>query len=314
MPRSTLPLFSSMRALKHISLPLVFDADGLPIDERVDFAGLSSRGFVYRVLRDIEALGIRKSSVVLTRTDKASQILYARAGAGTSESIFFRVNNGRDSEKFALTDGSERARIRRELRVDPEAPLIIYSGSLGEQYCLPEMLAFFRHVLAYRSDTRLLFLTGSPEIAAREIDNHDDLKLKIEIKSVEPDKVPSIVASADLGLGLRRTSFSMQGVSPVKVGEYLLCGVPLVATKGIGDTDGITEEIGYLMKEHTQEALEDAACWFVESVLADREGFRTRARELGAAQYSLQASVDSYRRALEAVETYSSVSHQSLVG
>ena len=311
MPRSTLPLLSSLCALQHNSLPLVFDADGLPIDERVDFGGLSPTGLTYRVLRDIESLGVRKSNVVLTRTEKAAEILQARGGAGTFEGKFVRVTNGRDSDQFSLREANEITRTRLELGVDPTAPLLVYAGSLGGQYCLPEMLSLFRNVLVCRSDARLLLLTGSPEVAVSELEKHTDLKEKIIVRTVGPGEVPSFLASADLGLGLRKWSFSMQGVAPIKLGEYLLCGVPVVATRGIGDTEGITENIGYLMEDHDSESLENAATWFVEKVLGDREGFRARARELGSAQYSLQASVDSYRRALNAAVDGNSVTLES---
>lgn len=298
MPRSTLPLLSSLRVLQHTSVPLVFDADGLPIDERVDFGGLSPTGLSYRVLRDIESLGVRKSNVVLTRTEKAAEILQARGGAGTFEGKFVRVTNGRDSDQFSLREANERTRTRLELGVNPTAPLLVYAGSLGGQYCLPEMLSLFKNVLVCRSDARLLLLTGSPEVAVNELEKHTDLKEKIVVRTVAPGEVPSFLACADLGLGLRKMSFSMQGVAPIKLGEYLLCGVPVVATRGIGDTEGITEDIGYLMQDHDSDTLENTATWFVEKVLGDREGFRARARELGMARYSLQASVDFYRRAL----------------
>lgn len=300
MPRSTLPLLSSLCALRHLSLPLVFDADGLPIDERVDFGGLSSTGLTYRVLRDIESLGVRKSNIVLTRTEKAAEILQARAGVGIVDGKFVLVTNGRDSDQFSLWEANGRARTRLELGVGPTDPLLVYAGSLGGQYCFPEMLSLFKKILVCRSDARLLLLTGSPEIAASALERHPYLNGKIVVKTVAPCEVPPFLASADLGLGMRMRSFSMQGVAPIKLGEYLLCGVPVVATKGIGDTAGITEDIGYLMQDHDSETLENAAAWFVEKVLGDREGFRTRARELGMAKYSLQASVDSYRRALTA--------------
>lgn len=300
MPRSTLPVFSCMRALRGKRLPMVFDADGLPLDERVDFSGMQPTGLAYRFLRDIEAQGVRRADVVLTRTRRAADILLARAGAGTPLERFHQVGNGRDASRFTLLDAGNRSRVRHRLGIESDAPLLVYAGSLGEQYCLPEMLELFLNILRCRPHARFLILTGSPEIAVAETDKHAELKGKVIVRSVSPDEVPSFLASADLGLGLRETSFSMQGVAPIKLGEYLLCGVPVVATTGIGDTDNITGDIGCLVEDHDRETLEHCATWFVERVLADREGFRARARELGVAQYSLRASVDSYRRALTA--------------
>lgn len=300
MPRSPFAFFACLRVLRNMPLPMIYDADGLPIDERVDFGDLSPTSLTCRILRDVESLGVHKAKVVLTRTDKASEILHARAGAGTMESKFVRVINGRDSGQFSLRGLTEREGVRRKLGIGPEAPLVVYAGSLGGQYCLPEMLALFRNILSLRSDARLLLLTGSPEIADAEIDQYPELLGKIFVRTAEHHEVPSYIASADLGLGLRKTSFSMQGVAPIKLGEYLLCGVPVIATKGIGDVGGIPEDIAFILGDHCEGALMRAATWFVNKVLVDREGYRVRSRELGMTRFSLQASVDSYRRALVA--------------
>jgi len=299
MPRSTLPVLSCMRALRGSHLPMVFDADGLPLDERVDFGGMSSTGRAYRLLRDTEAQGVRQAEVVLTRTARAAEILIARAGAGTSNNKFFQVTNGRDSDQFIKSSNLERDKVRTAMGVDLEAPLLVYAGSIGGQYCLPEMLAFYIKVLSQRPDAVFLLLTGSPEIAQVETDKYPELKDKLIVKSVVSGDVPAFLASADLGLGFRKKSFSMHGVAPIKLGEYLLCGLPVIATKGIGDTTGISRDIGYLLDEHDGVTLCDAARWFVEQVMSDREGFRSRSRELGMLHYSLEASVKSYKRALE---------------
>lgn len=44
--------------------------------------------------------------------------------------------------------------------------------------------------------------------------------------------------------------------------------------------------------------LESAANWFVDTMLPAREIYRLRCREFGLLHYSLDASVDSYARAL----------------
>ncbi|KPP97784.1 glycosyltransferase [Marinobacter sp. HL-58] len=301
MPRSTLPLLASMRALRGKQMPMVFDADGLPLDERVDFGGMSPTGVVYRLLRDVEAQGVRRSEVVLTRTSRAADILAARAGAGTSQERFFQVGNGRDASRFAPLDACKRPQIRALLGIEIDAVLLVYAGSLGEQYCLTEMLEIFSNILLWRPDARFLILTGVPEIGHLGVAAYAKLREKVIIRSVSPADVPNYLASADLGLALRRPMFSMQGVAPIKLGEYLLCGLPIIATRGIGDTGLINEDVGYLVDDHGSNSLIGAATWFTDRVLKDREGFRSRAREIGLQGHSLRASVDSYRQALERV-------------
>ncbi|KPV39570.1 hypothetical protein AN478_10535 [Thiohalorhabdus denitrificans] len=294
MPRSTLPALSTLLALRGRSLPMVFDADGLPIDERVDFDGRSPSGLVYRFLRDIEAQASRRADVVLTRSSRGGQILHARAGAGTAPERFYVVGNGRDGDPFNPQEESYRESVRENLGLPRNAPLLAYAGSMGEQYCVPEMLGLFERVLSRRPDARLLLLTGSPEAVPPALSSFPHLKEAVTTLSLPPDQVPGYLAAADLGLALRSPKFSMQAVAPIKVGEYLLCGLPVVATSGIGDTDTLSGDVRYLLEDMSSRELDEAADWFVDMVLPHREVFRDRCRHAGEASFSLEASVASY--------------------
>jgi len=301
MPRSTLPVLSSMRALQRNALPMVFDADGLPLDERVDFGGMSSTGVAYRLLRDVEAQGVRRADVVLTRTSKAKDILLARAGAGTSRDRFYKVGNGRDADRFVPMDQSVRTKVRERLGIEAEAPLLVYAGSLGGKYQLSEMLELFSAVHLRCPDARLLIMTGSPELAARGIRDFPGLRSSVVTLTVDAGQVYEYLASADLGLALIKPSFSMQAATAIKVGEYLLCGLPVIATDGVGDTSSITPKVGFMLTESNKDVFGEAATWFTDEVLPERERFRVRCREVGVEHHSLKSSVDSYSRALESL-------------
>lgn len=299
MPRSNLPALATLYALRKQVFPVVFDADGLPLDERVDFAGASPSGLVYRLLRDVEAEMVRRSNTVLTRSTKAAEILLARAGSGTTHDKFKVVGNGRDATKFAPATAAARSAIRRELGFDDNSPLVVYAGSLGEQYCMNEMLALFAAVKRRRADAKLLILSGSPEVARHALASKPSLAAASSIRSVSPDQVPQYLACADLGLALRRPSFSMQAVAPIKVGEYLLCGLPVVATKGIGDTNVLGSEVAFLLEKMDQTELECAAEWFCTNVFPARAIASDRCRSVGLKHFSLDACKAAYLSAFD---------------
>jgi glycosyltransferase involved in cell wall biosynthesis len=299
MPRSTLPALSTLLALRSRPMRMVFDADGLPLDERVDFHGQSPSGLVYRFLRDVEAQAVRRADVILTRSSKAVDILHARAGAGTLIERFYTVGNGRDANSFTLMDIPSRQAVRADLGVGEEAPLLVYAGSLGGKYRLFEMLELFSLVLARRPDAKLLILTGSPDIVTVELSRFQHIESSVTVLTVGPDEVAAYLASSDLGLALIEQSFSMQAAAAIKVGEYLLCGLPVVATTGIGDSAALPNEVGFLIDDLDTDSIKRAATWFVEIVLPQREVLRERCREVGLSLFSLETSVDSYREAFQ---------------
>ena len=298
MPRSTLPALSSLLALRNRNERLVFDADGLPLDERIDFSGQSSSGLVYRLLRDIEAQAVRRADIVLTRSAKAIDILTARAGAQTSSDKFHVVTNGRDTSVYTVGSTESRAATRASLGLADSIPLLVYAGSIGPQYCIDEMLKLFEMILAKNSTARLLILTGSPDLANQALQSRPELMDLVIIKSVAIKEVPTYLACADLGLAFRQPAFSMQGVAPIKLGEYLLCGLPVVATKGIGDTHVIDEKVGYLVEAMTDIELQEVADWFIADALPARTKMREQCRYVGVKYFSLEACAESYKKAL----------------
>ena len=136
MPRSLMPALAVLRMRKSArdTLNIVFDADGLAADERVDFGGLSPHSITYRFLRDIEGALLRRSDAVLTRTESARSILLARAGSALKPQNCHVVSNGVDAGPF--TDA-----LQHFPKTATKEPFTLcYCGSIGAQYRLPEML------------------------------------------------------------------------------------------------------------------------------------------------------------------------------
>lgn len=304
MPRSIMPALTTLLALRGKPLPILFDADGLPLDERVDFAGLSPSSLIYRLLRDVEAQAVRRAAVVLTRSNKAVDILLARAGAGTTPDKFQVVGNGRDTDLFKPVESTIRRQVRRKLRLNEQTPLLVYAGSMGPKYCLDEMLQLVAAVRQHRADVHLLILTGLPASVAEALTAYPDLASAVTTLTVPPADVPVYLASADVGLALIRPSFSMQAAAAIKLGEYLLCGLPVVATAGIGDTDSLSATTSFLVKSMDSIELKAAADWFVDGVLPQREIFRFRTRELGVSHFSLEACTVFYRKSLNKINDF----------
>src|SRR6478609_11108175 len=150
-PRSLLPASMALLALHRLpSARLVFDADGLMADERVDFAGWSKRSPVYRALRAIEARTLRRADSVITRTRAAKTILVERAGANVANKVFV-IPNAKDPAVFTPGSAEQRAEQRRRLGIPDGAPLVIYTGSLGPQY-VPERMLDLLAALRQRND------------------------------------------------------------------------------------------------------------------------------------------------------------------
>ena len=272
---------------------LIFDADGLPIEERIDFAGLKKESFQYKLMKSAETKMLKSADAVITRSQKAIDIHTAHIGE-SFRSKFSVVFNGRDKNVFAYQP-TIREKVRQDLGLKDEF-LFVYAGSLGPQYCLNEMLEIFQ-TYATKHLTKFLILTGNTAFAEQNIPS--ELKEHVILKSVPSAKVSFYLNGGDVAFGLRKPTFSMQGVAPIKLGEYLLCGLPVIASKGIGDTEKILEnfEECYLY-DHSIGLLPqiDQIKNFVEkAIFANRNKIAQKAQHY----FSLEAAAESYLKAIK---------------
>jgi glycosyltransferase involved in cell wall biosynthesis len=136
-------------------------------------------------------------------------------------------------------------------------------------------------------------MTGSPELASDAAAQPGCI-----VARVAPHDVPLHLAASDVGLAYRSDSFSMQGVAPVKLSEYLLCGLPVVGTSAIGETSDLVRH-GLFLDEGR--GIEDSARWLLEDVLPQRERYRELARARGVQNFSLRRTLQDYAGAIAAV-------------
>jgi len=292
MPRSTFPAMI-VNQIKNKSFKLIFDADGLPIEERIDFAGLNKESFQYKLMKSAETKMLKSADAVITRSQKAIDIHTAHIGE-SYRSKFSVVFNGRDRNVFAYQPHL-REIVRQALGLKDEL-LFVYAGSLGPQYCLTEMLQIFR-AYAEKREAKFLILTGNTEFAEQNIPT--ELKAHVILKSVPSEKVSFYLNGGDVAFGLRKPTFSMQGVAPIKLGEYLLCGLPVIASKGIGDTERILEnfEECYLY-DHSIGLLpqiEQIKNFVEKAIFANRNNIAQKAQHY----FSLEAAAESYIKAIK---------------
>jgi hypothetical protein len=166
----------------------------------------------------------------------------------------------------------------------------MYCGSIGPQYRLDEMLAFHRVVRAVRPDARFTLLTKATVSAAEP---------GVEVIAVPTAEIPAWHAAADLGISWRTPSFSMAGVCPIKVAEYLLAGLPVLGNTGIGDQDALLgPPAALLLPALGAPDLQRAAAWWLEDVIPHREEISAAARNLGERAFGLGAVARATAEAL----------------
>jgi glycosyltransferase involved in cell wall biosynthesis len=163
------------------------------------------------------------------------------------------------------------------------------------------MAAFALALHRRHKGARLLVLSGSPDLARAAIESTEPDALPLTtIMRVPPDQVPRYLGAADIGLAYRLPTFASIGVAPVKLSEYLLCGLPVLGTARVGDTEAAVQAGCFFDDGGDSDA---AAEWTNKIIMDRRQEMREKARGVGVLRFSLQRSVEDYLSALRGTDS-----------
>ncbi|HAW51681.1 MAG TPA: hypothetical protein DCX54_05035, partial [Flavobacteriales bacterium] len=126
--------------------------------------------------------------------------------------------------------------LKNELSINHSEKLLIYVGSLGTWYLGREMMAQFANLFERKFLDRFLWITRDSEERIMALTSEFNLpKSSVIVRSASRDEVPVYLSIADLGIFYIRSTFSKSASSPTKLGEMLLCGLPVITNTGVGD-------------------------------------------------------------------------------
>ena len=191
---------------------------------------------------------------------------------------------------FPSIDADELIEKRREAKAKlglTENYVVAYSGSMAPWQEPGDTVEAFQACRRARPDAHLLVLTTSPTAAQSRLSAAGLATGLYTILSVPHDQVQSHLVAADVGLLLRRPSPINAVASPIKFAEYVASGVPVLASAGIGDLDGLVPTFGLGRIIGDPREAEDA----VSGLALNEEGAATVLRDY----YSWSAATSGLR-------------------
>jgi glycosyltransferase involved in cell wall biosynthesis len=167
---------------------------------------------------------------------------------------------------------------------------------------LDETAALFAAVLKREPGARLLIANRNEHSTIRDaLRRHGVPGEAVELCSVRFAGIPAFIARMDAGTCFVRPQFSKISSAPTKFAEYLACGIPVVATEGVGDMAEIIREgrVGLVASRFDAADIAALADDLVE--LRGDPAISERCRSIAEERFSLEAGVARYRAIYEAL-------------
>lgn len=292
MPRSIYP---GMMVSFNANYKVIYDADGLALEEKIESNSLQRNSLIYKILSGAEFKAVEKSNAVLVRSGNAVDYFSSKI-KNIIKDKFFRVTNGRSVTKYSFNE-KNRADTRAELGISSDEKLLIYVGSMGQKYGLKQMLSLFKNLTKHTNSFKFLILTPDVEYINNSSDAFEISD--VLVKTVKTNDVSAYLSAADYGLCIIHQSLSMSTAAATKLGEYLLAGLPVIATSKIGDVDIFLKNkpFLYFLEDNSAQQLQLAANWILQDKIFERDEIVATGIEF----FSVERSAEDYQKALQFV-------------
>lgn len=246
--RSYIAALTGLYLKKKFSIPFLFDMRSFWADERVE-GGLWPLSnplyrLIYKYFKKKEKQFLRQADHVVSLTNNAKHEILSWKFMPLTTPITV-IPCCADIEIFdpAIVTEQQKIEAYNSLGIPAGAPVISYLGSLGTWYMLDEMLAFVKMYQAVQTDTYFMILTHEPELMIRKAAESANVELNyLRVKKIQRKEVPVYLSLSKFSLFFIKPVFSKKASSPVKQGEIMAMGIPVVCNDGVGDTSEIVEQ------------------------------------------------------------------------
>lgn len=300
--RAHIPAVIALALKRRFGIKMIFDIRGLMAEEYIDAGHWSAGSIPSRITKSMEGRVLRATDGVVTLTDRLWTAMQSWPDLNGTSIAHQTIPCCVDLERFCFNDQSRTER-RAELGIGDRF-VLVYSGSIGGWYMTEEMASFFAALKRRQPRAFFLWLTNG---ASSTVEGAMT-KLGIEhsdyaVRNVAPADVSSFLSAGDAGIAFYRPGVSRLGTSPVKLSEYLACGLPVVVNSGIGDSDEIitNDNVGSVVAGFN-EAAYAGALDSIEALTRDVKATRSAARKVAERLFNVRTvGVERYARLYETV-------------
>jgi glycosyltransferase involved in cell wall biosynthesis len=291
--RSYLPALMAYLVRPFHNFRFIFDMRGFWADERIE-GGIWDPGnflhkYQYRFFKWMEKKFIKKADQVITLTEKAK--IYIENNYDLKRSVEV-IPCSCDLTLFQYHSAVSFNPLLQQAKEQGKM-ILVYLGSVGTWYMLEPMFQFFKVFKQLKDAVFLIISPSSHEFIRKQALKNEVALSDLIITKAKRNEIPDLLSQSDAGIFFIKPVFSKIASSPVKHGEMLGCGLPVVINSGIGDMDRIIKNTGtgVILEDWQIESMQKAANYLIHLIEKKNASYY---RSVAKQYYSLEAASHKY--------------------
>lgn len=266
-----------------------------------EFGIWSEKSLKYKILSKVEYLQATRADYVTGPTIHSIDLLKK----WTSKAKLFRVPISVDTQKFTFSN-KDRQRIRTQYNIPEDRYAMLYLGKFnGIYYNEKEVAEFCKRLLDF--DPRIFIFTISPT------PSEDVKKAYLEaglassdflvLNKIPYEEIEGYISACDMGMVAIPPLDSQKYRTPVKIGNYLACGIPFLLNRGIADDDIMAEEenVGVVFESLEASDFSIPFATLKKFIQEDRTPLQARCRAAAIKHRGIQNSVEVLEQMIQEV-------------
>lgn len=283
--RSYIPTFVALLVGGLTGKPFIFDMRAFWPDELVAAGRMKSGGAMFRLVKGVERLCLRRALAVVSLTEAGVDHMRAVYGAAVKDARFMVIPTCVDLDKFQPSSKAGGA--------------LTTVGSVGSVlsgwFRFEWLMAFFKALAEAEPSVRMRIVTREDEGLIRARAEQAGIPAeRLEVFGTPSSRVPEAIADLSAAAMFFETGVAKLGSCPTRMGEILATGLPVVANPGVGDVGEIIRRygVGVLVEAASPEAMRQAV-GELKALLTDPE-LPGRCRAAAESWFSLERGAQCY--------------------
>lgn len=264
---------------------LIFHNEGFFPDEQVDGGVWKQGSAIHRTFKFFERRMYASAHGIIALSHRAKKEIETLPSVTRKNTPVIVVPSCADLQHFQPTGAAPS--------VKESGLRLIYIGSIGRRYWLDKIGQFVAVAAEEVGKVHLRVVSRTEKTLIASMLAAGGLSEQHwSYDSVPYAAMPTQLAQQNAGLFFLSQGLSEHGCSPTKIGEYWACGLPVITTPNVSDTDDIIrrERVGVVVEAHTVEAYQ-RAIYELQELLADPE-LSQRCRKAAEKHYALDVGCE----------------------